>query len=61
MSSDANIPTETLAETQEYSLWVSHEPDGETVYHLDLGFVTIHLFEDEYEEFKDLVKQLKVR
>jgi hypothetical protein len=60
MPNDSNVETETLAETEEYSVWLSHEPDGETVYHFDLGFVTVHFWEEEYEEFKDLIKQLKI-
>jgi hypothetical protein len=35
MSDD--IPTVTLAETADYIAWISEEPDGETVYHIELG------------------------
>lgn len=50
------IPTDTLAETENYIAWVSEEPDGEQVYHLELGSVTLHFFREEWQEFVDLVK-----
>jgi hypothetical protein len=53
-----NIPTDTLAETESYIVWVSQEPDGETSYHMDIGNVTLHFFEEEWEEFHSLISQL---
>lgn len=47
---------ETLAETENFSLWEAEEPDGETTYHLELGVVTIHLFREEWEEFLQLIE-----
>jgi len=47
---------ETLAETKNFEIWQADEPDGETTYHLELGMATIHLFQEEWEEFLDLVK-----
>ena len=55
MSND--IPTETLAETENYVAWVSEEPDGEQVYHLELGAVTVHFFEEEWREVISLINQ----
>jgi hypothetical protein len=49
----------TLAETDAYAVWSAEEPDGETTYHLELNNVTIHMFEEEYQEFLDLIKKLK--
>lgn len=46
---------EILSETDNFSLWRSDEPDGETTYHLELGFVTIHFFREEWEEFLKLI------
>lgn len=57
--SDNEIPTETLAETEHYSLWVSQEPDGEDVYHLDMGQVTMHFFYEEWEEFMSLLNKVR--
>jgi hypothetical protein len=52
-----DIPTDTLAETGNYVAWMSQEPDGEIVYHLELGAVTLHFFREEWDEVVTLVKQ----
>ncbi|MBZ0275825.1 MAG: hypothetical protein K8I60_06755 [Anaerolineae bacterium] len=49
------IETENLAVTENYVAWISHEPDGETVYHLELGSVTVHLFREEWDEVLSLI------
>jgi hypothetical protein len=51
--------TQTLAETDNYMVWKAEEPDGETTYHLELNSVTLHFFEEEWEEFIELVQSLK--
>jgi len=50
--------TEVLAETDNYLAWQAQEPDGETTYHLELNNVTLHFFQEEWEEFLALVKML---
>jgi hypothetical protein len=50
------VQTENLVETDNYAAWISHEPDGETVYHLELGAVTMHLFREEWDEVVELVR-----
>jgi hypothetical protein len=47
---------ETLAETKNFEIWQADEPDGETTYHVELGVVTLHLFQEEWEEFIELIK-----
>ncbi len=59
MTDDMDIPTETLSETEHYMIWASEEPDGETVYHIDLGLATIHFFAEEFEEFLSLVRGVR--
>jgi hypothetical protein len=54
MSED--LPVETLAETANYVAWVSEEPDGEAVWHLELGGVTLHFFREEWDELLRLVQ-----
>lgn len=51
--------TKTLAETENYIVWRAEEPDGEVTYHLELNNVTVHFFEEEWVEFKKLVRNLK--
>jgi hypothetical protein len=47
------IPTETVVETENFMVWRSAEPDGEMTYHLELGSITVHFFEDEWQEFAE--------
>ena len=51
--------TDTLAETDNYMVWKAEEPDGETTYHIELNSVTLHFFEEEWDEFVELVRSLK--
>lgn len=59
MSDYSDIPTETLAESENFVLWVSEEPDGEIVYHIDMGAVTLHFFQEEFDELLRMLKSIK--
>ena len=60
MSNNHNEPrTATLAETENYLVWRAEEPDGETTIHIELNNVTVHFFEEEWQEFLELVGLLK--
>jgi len=59
MSENTEPKIKTIAETDSYAVWSAEEPDGETTYNLELNNVTIHMFEEEYQEFLELVKKLK--
>ncbi len=50
--------TETLAETDNYSAYLAEEPDGETTYFLQLNNVTVNFFQEEWDEFLELVRAL---
>ena len=39
--------------------WKAEEPDGETTYHVELNNVTVHFFQEEWEEFLELAHILK--
>jgi hypothetical protein len=54
-----DINTTTVAETDSMGIWKAEEPDGEVVYNLQLNNVTVHFFQEEYDEFLDLIKQIK--
>lgn len=59
MAKDVNDPkVETIAETDNYMAWKAQEPDDEVTYHLELNNVTLHFFQEEWDEFKKLVKAL---
>ncbi len=59
MSNHSDPRTETLAETENYLVWKAEEPDGETTYHVELNNVTVHFFQEEWEEFLELARILK--
>jgi hypothetical protein len=59
MTDNYEPKVKTIAETDGYTIWSAEEPDGETTYNLELNNVTIHMFEEEYQEFLELVKKLK--
>jgi len=58
MSSEPTIPTAILAETQNYMVYTADEPDGERTYNLELGTVTLHFFQEEWDEFLKLIRAL---
>lgn len=59
MPQDENEPiTETLAETDNNLVWRAEEPDGETTFHLQLNNVTVHFFQEEWDEFLELARML---
>jgi hypothetical protein len=59
MAANSQEPkTDTIAETDNYMAWRAEEPDGETTYHLELNNVTMHFFQEEWNEFLDLVRNL---
>lgn len=55
-----DLPIEIIAETENYSVWLSQEPDGEIQYHLELGAgnITVHFFQEEWDEFVSLMRNL---
>lgn len=54
-----NEPTiDVIAETEVCSAWRAAEPDGEITYHLELNNVTIHFFQEEWDEFLELIRLL---
>ena len=50
-----NTEHEIVAETEDYFVWRSKE-EGEFVYHLELGGVSLHMTSEEWEELVDLMK-----
>ena len=59
MTREENEPkTETIAETDSFLAWKAEEPDGETTYHIELNNVTLHFFQEEWNEFLQLVREL---
>jgi hypothetical protein len=46
---------EMLGESENYAIWRSYETEPDAIiYHVEFGNITLHLFEDEWEEFKSV-------
>jgi hypothetical protein len=58
MADEGGMRTTTMAETERYIAWSADEPDGETTYHLELESVTVHFFQEEWDEFLKLAAAL---
>ena len=58
MAEQGEVKTSTLAETTNYMVWKAEEPDGETTYHVELGTVTLHFFDEEWQEFVELLQTM---
>lgn len=46
-----------IAETDSYFVWQSEE-EGELVFHLELGGVSLHMTSEEWDELVDLMKSV---
>ena len=58
MNTSMEPVTVTLAETENLIAWKADEPDGETTYHLELNNVSLHFYQEEWNEFLKLVSSL---
>lgn len=58
MSEILEPKTESIAETSDFIIWRAEEPDGEITYHLQLNNVTIHFFQEEWDQFLELISFL---
>ncbi len=47
-----------LAETENFVIWRAYE-EGEAIYHVELGGVTLHVESEEWEELVTLFKSLE--
>jgi hypothetical protein len=56
MPEQDDVQIETLAESENYAIWVSHEPEGETVFHVDVGVATLNLLKEEWDELVALIQ-----
>jgi len=58
MAQEPEVHTETIAETSTYLAWKANEPDEEQTFHVELGTVTLHFFQEEWDEFIELAKKI---
>ncbi len=58
MTDAESTKTITIAESDNYMVWKSEEPDGEDIYHIELNNVTLHFFIEEWQEFLGLMQEV---
>jgi hypothetical protein len=56
MGQEEEIVPSTIAESENYLVWKADETDGEQTFHIELGLITLHFFEEEWDEFLSLMK-----
>lgn len=54
----SDLETQTLSETEHFMVWEAREPDEEVTYHLELNSVTLHFFQEEWDELLQLIRAL---
>lgn len=52
---DNSFDTEVIAETENFAVWRSDDPEG-YFYHIALGLVTLHMSSEEWDELVLLIK-----
>jgi hypothetical protein len=52
---------ELLFETENYAVLRGEDSDGEDIYNIELGTLTLHLFEEEWEELVLLIRSASGR
>jgi len=52
-----DLEPDILAETDNYAVWRNDEGD-DTIYHLELGGVTLHFTSEEWDELVSLVRSV---
>ncbi|MGF1507102.1 MAG: hypothetical protein GYB64_11210 [Chloroflexi bacterium] len=56
---DDEAPLTVLAETERYAILTGEDADGERIYNIELGAVTLHLFIDEWRELLELIDEAR--
>jgi hypothetical protein len=49
-------PLELIAETENYAVLTGEDDEGERIYNVELGNVTLHLFREEWDELVQLIR-----
>jgi hypothetical protein len=56
MQGDESQEVDVIAETDNYFVWRSEDENGDQVYHVELGGVSLHLVSEEWDELILLIK-----
>lgn len=50
-------PLTVLAESERFAVLLGEDEEGEPIYNLELGMVTLHFFLDEWRELVELIRE----
>jgi hypothetical protein len=53
---DDDTTLEMLAETEHYAVYVGYDDSGEPIYNVELASITLHLFQEEWDELIELIQ-----
>lgn len=51
------MPLVLLAETEHFAVLVGEDEDGEPIYNLELGSMTLHMFREEWDELVTVIAE----
>lgn len=51
-----DLSLEMLSETEHYAIYVGTDDSGEQIYNVELAAVTLHLFQEEWDELLTLIR-----
>lgn len=56
-----DMPLVLLAETENFAVLVGEDDEGESIYNIEFGSMTLHLFPEEWAELVELVTEAAKR
>lgn len=51
------VPLEVLAETENFAVLLGEDAEGEAIYNVNLGSITLHLLQEEWDELVELMNK----
>lgn len=54
--SKQDFEPEINAQTENFAVWTSDDPDEGLLFHIELGGITLHMSSEEWDEFVLLIK-----
>jgi hypothetical protein len=58
MNQENETDIKTIVETDDCFAYMAEEPDGEITYHLQINNVTLHFFNEEWQEALTFLKEV---
>jgi hypothetical protein len=58
---DKDIDVEPLAETENFMVYKTEDEEGETVYHVEVFNITLHFYQEEWDEFAALIHAIPLK